>query len=603
MADHSLPVLTSTYANTLSELDGRLDDISLGFNTAYVAATNPPTNTIRWNSTSALWQINTGTPAVPVWGSLATSYTININGTVGATTPTTGAFTTLSTSGIASLGANSTVGGSNVVTLSATQILSNKTLDSTNAYNGAVIAVSYGGTGASTTAAAPFALKGTNSDITSLTGLSGNVSFTGTANRFTGDFSNATLASRALLQTSTANSSSSIGVIPNGTSTTSSFIAYNASTPTNTSWIALLVSTAEAKLTSGQSGSGAYLPLTIYTSNLERVRVDTSGNVGIGNTAAATALLDVQSTTKGIRFPRMTSAQKSAITNTEGLVIYDSTAKTLALNTGTAWDPVGGATLSANNFTGGQNFARATVASAASADIWSVAGNQIDWTGEITATGFAAAPQAGAERVLICAGAPSFTAGANMLIDGVASGSNLTCVAGDQVIVRAVSTTQFKLSRIKYDGTAQVGATIASTAEAQAGTANAKFITPLRLREGFNAAGSAPVYACRAWVNFNGKGTVAIRASGNVSSITDNGVGNFNINFTTAMQDINYSVVGAVSYRNSDGSADLGEYMILHGDGAGANYLAPTTTSVRVGPSNDSSGATDPQYINVIIFR
>ena len=83
--------------------------------------------------------------------------------------------------------------------------------------------------------------------------------------------------------------------------------------------------------------------------------------------------------------------------------------------------------------------------------------------------------------------------------------------------------------------------TIASTAEAQAGTNNTNFITPLRMREGFNAGGSAPVYACRAWVNFNGTGTVAIRASGNVSSITDNGTGNYTVNFTTAMPDANYA--------------------------------------------------------------
>jgi hypothetical protein len=58
----------------------------------------------------------------------------------------------------------------------------------------------------------------------------------------------------------------------------------------------------------------------------------------------------------------------------------------------------------------------------------------------------------------------------------------------------------------------------------------------------FNASGSAPVYACRAWVNFNGTGTVAIRASGNVSSITDNGTGDYTVNFTTAMPDVNYAV-------------------------------------------------------------
>ncbi len=56
-----------------------------------------------------------------------------------------------------------------------------------------------------------------------------------------------------------------------------------------------------------------------------------------------------------------------------------------------------------------------------------------------------------------------------------------------------------------------------------------------------NAQGLAPMFACRAWVNFNGTGTVAIRASGNVSSITDNGTGDYTVNFTTAMPDANYS--------------------------------------------------------------
>ncbi|MDO8553073.1 MAG: hypothetical protein Q7S01_06165 [bacterium] len=105
------------------------------------------------------------------------------------------------------------------------------------------------------------------------------------------------------------------------------------------------------------------------------------------------------------------------------------------------------------------DLARTTVAShATTADIWIVAGNQIDWTGTATTTAFPNAPQGGVERVLICAGACSFTAGANMLIDGVASAATVTCAANDQVIVRSVSTTQFKLSRIRYDGTAGLGA-------------------------------------------------------------------------------------------------------------------------------------------------
>jgi hypothetical protein len=56
----------------------------------------------------------------------------------------------------------------------------------------------------------------------------------------------------------------------------------------------------------------------------------------------------------------------------------------------------------------------------------------------------------------------------------------------------------------------------------------------------------ATAYGCRAWVNFNGTGTVAIRASGNVSSITDNGTGDYTVNFTTAMPDANYAPLATI---------------------------------------------------------
>lgn len=68
-------------------------------------------------------------------------------------------------------------------------------------------------------------------------------------------------------------------------------------------------------------------------------------------------------------------------------------------------------------------------------------------------------------------------------------------------------------------------------------------------------SGTAALYFCRSWVNFNGTGTIAIRASGNVSSITDGGVGIYRVNFTTSMPDVNFattaSVAGAGSVNNS----------------------------------------------------
>lgn len=91
------------------------------------------------------------------------------------------------------------------------------------------------------------------------------------------------------------------------------------------------------------------------------------------------------------------------------------------------------------------NDAKTTVASAAAADIWTGTGHLIDYTGTTTATSFAAAPQAGASRQLLCAAAAPFTASANMLIDGYVSGSTYTAVAGDVVDVIAVTTTQFRL--------------------------------------------------------------------------------------------------------------------------------------------------------------
>ena len=114
----------------------------------------------------------------------------------------------------------------------------------------------------------------------------------------------------------------------------------------------------------------------------------------------------------------------------------------------------------------------------------------------------------------------------------------------------------------------------------------------------FNASGSAPVYACRAWVNFNGTGTVAIRASGNVSSITDNGTGWYTVNLTTAMPDTNGSVVCG------DGGDDAG------GAGASASsnrtinayFVTASTINVGVG-SSDSGTYRDDIVCALAIFR
>jgi hypothetical protein len=110
---------------------------------------------------------------------------------------------------------------------------------------------------------------------------------------------------------------------------------------------------------------------------------------------------------------------------------------------------------------------------------------------------------------------------------------------------------------------------------------------------------SAVAYGCRAWVNFNGQGTVAIRASGNVTSITDGGAGVYAINFTTAMPDANYSthISASIAY------SSLNIFSPAIATGVGAVEVAPTTTSCSTYIATSNTTPFDPKYVQVAIFR
>jgi hypothetical protein len=166
----------------------------------------------------------------------------------------------------------------------------------TGSIGGSTTEVQYNNAGA-LAGSANLTFNGTTLTANALTVSTGNLTFSGTAQRILGDFSNATVANRLTFQTSTTNGNTVVGLIPNGTSLISNVNVYANSDPANTSFTQLGVSgsAGESFVAATRTGTGTYLPMTFYTGGSERVRVDTSGNVGIG-TASPGERFNVNST-------------------------------------------------------------------------------------------------------------------------------------------------------------------------------------------------------------------------------------------------------------------------------------------------------------------
>jgi hypothetical protein len=111
----------------------------------------------------------------------------------------------------------------------------------------------------------------------------------------------------------------------------------------------------------------------------------------------------------------------------------------------------------------------------------------------------------------------------------------------------------------------------------------------LQFNSGYGSVATA--YGCRAWVNFNGTGVVAIRASGNVTSITDHATGEYGINFTTAFPDANYATLFTPGGQETTSTANFE---------MPRRSTTPTTTNVRIIFSN---GNQDALYGSVAVFR
>lgn len=196
------------------------------------------------------------------------------------------------------------------------------------------------------------------------------------------------------------------------------------------------------------------------------------------------------------------------------------------------------------------NQPRTDVASASSVDLTTLASStdHINITGATTITGFTVA----SGRLLFVRFNASLTLTNNANIV-TQSGANIVTQAGDTCLLRATAANTVEvLSYVCYGG---------------------------------------PAGQAKAWVNFNGTGTVAIRASFNVSSITDNGTGDYTVNFTSAFSDANYVPAGLGSAVGTDGRR-LAE--------AGA---VRTTTAFRVNTENSSGANTDSTYVSLAFFR
>ena len=219
----------------------------------------------------------------------------------------------------------------------------------------------------------------------------------------------------------------------------------------------------------------------------------------------------------------------------------------------------------------------ASVASATSPNIWTTTGGTVHITGTTNITGFAAAPQAGAVRRLIFDGAVLLSDGANLVVPG----GDYTTSADDIVFVIADTTTKFYIVIFKADGSQTAG--YATQAQMEAASVNTVAVTPSVVKY---HPGVAKVL-CR----FDGTGTPTIGASQNVSYITDNGTGDYTLNFTTALESANFILSG------NAGSTSNNAYYV-----SGPVSSTAGTTSARIAVVDSAGVYTDVKHISVVIY-
>jgi hypothetical protein len=598
MANWSNPLLTSTYTNFVTEVKDRDTDLALQFDGT--TSTNIPTNTIRWNSSANRWQKWNGSS----WAELTSLYALTglsttgnaaIGGTVSGTAliPTAN---TAPTNGVYLPNAN-TVG---IATNSAGRVF----VDASGRFG---VGTSTPGTAIDVTAAAGSATAGNIRIAPSTAGQARFHLFNGgaTAEWLFGqktstdhDFKLSKLVAGSEVDYFTVNTDGNVSI---GTTTSSSnhklevlgdgnrIVCRNAtnggearieaqvqnytsgSTFTGTS-ISQYGSTA-AGTTAGLSNANLGIllfqntscglittnggtPLAFATANTERLRIDSSGRVGIGTTSPL-APIHVASTPTG----------------TSNIYVAPTTPGLAAIEV----------------YNGGPTCGWRIGQRSSSDHDWSldqmvagVAYNKF----QVSATGRVGigttSPSTSLEIKLAAANATS----GNVYVVPPAAGQARyrlynTGGTAEWIFGQKTGTDHdFKLSKLI------AGSEVDYLAVTTAGI--------LQFDSGYGS--NANAYGCRAWANISAGATPSIRASGNVSSVTDagSGVGDFLVSFTTAMPDANYAAVVTAGGAGTLASANAAV-------GWAAVYA---TGSVRIGiTDNNTDTNVDTDYLNVAIFR
>jgi len=219
------------------------------------------------------------------------------------------------------------------------------------------------------------------------------------------------------------------------------------------------------------------------------------------------------------------------------------------------------------------------IASATTTDIGAMVGNYGDVTGTTTITGLGTV-QAGTYRIVRFTGALTLTHNGTSLL--LPSAANITTAANDTAGFVSLGSGNWKCVWYqRYDGTA-VGTSFASQSDMETATSITTIVPPGRQQ--YHPS------ACKAWVNFTGTGTPTIQGSYNVTSITDNGTGDYTINFTTAFSGTIYCPVFSGYRASSAGPVSFSLQTTL------------STGSCRVVCYNASGTAIDPDLVFCQVF-